>query len=163
MSEDNAAPEVPDEEIIADTLGSNDRIWRVPSKQALYTLSDQTMDDDLIGLDTYGRLPVRMLIASAAIPQDQEVVRPQQTTASGLIIQQRYSALQEVKLVPMDLFRIQIESGDRNTPSKAVTFQGTAMPDARRYMRKLRIIRVTVREDGYATYEVIAETRYPPH
>lgn len=147
-----------EDEFVTSYLGTRRPVWGAPDKETLFRYADETAEDKE---DSYWHNTVKLrVVQSGPVFEAYELASPLVTTPSG-IVEHHFNVHLSVLTVDMYLNRICIVSGERGTPSRAVVFEGTELPGVA-YKRRLRIIRVTVHEEGYASYEVIASTRYPP-
>lgn len=152
----------PDDEIVAGFLMNNPLIWGVPNKKEIFRLADLTTESDRGYGENKDLLDGYMLLRTVTVPLPlltYELAHPPLGGFHG-ITEHNYNLRLSVVSVDMLLHHIKVLHGDRRTKTPKIVFEGTDYPgpSAR---RRVRVIRVTVHEEGYATHEVVSETTYP--
>ncbi len=78
----------------------------------------------------------------------------------GDLVEVNYNVRLSALVRQMHLYDIHVEHGDLRSSEPNVVFTGTEYPGPA-VQRQIRVVRITVKTEGFGTWETVSETTYP--
>jgi hypothetical protein len=156
---------LPDDElIVGGFLMNNPLVHGVPDKSEIFRLADITTHGDNgspfnDGFDPHGYMNLRV-VKPPMLGYNHILLHPHLVSDFGDVHEHHYIVQLSVVSVEMVLSRIRVITGSRTDDGEQIMFEGTECPGPMMHHR-IRVIRITVHQKNYATYEVVSETKYP--
>ena len=151
-------------EIVAGFLMSNNLVFGVPDKAELFRLDKLTREGDrMFGGSEWSHEDYLRLhyVQPSPIPAVYyTMAHPPLGVEMGDIVEVNYNVRLQGLVRQMWLVNVRVLHGSETDDSPKVVFEGTGYPGAATN-REIRVVRITVHNADFATWEEVSKTTYP--